>query len=54
MRCGGGFTGFGALDTGAGSKNADQSKTRRSADEEYVPFKSIPDERGILGTPKRR
>ncbi len=53
-RGGGGFTGFGALDTGGGSKSADQSKTGTSADEEYVPFKSIPDERGILGGRKRQ
>jgi hypothetical protein len=52
-RGGGGFTGFGALDTGDGSKSADQSKTGTSAEEEYVPFKSIPDERGILGGRKR-
>jgi len=52
-RGGGGFTGFGALDTGGGSKSADQSNTGTSAEEEYVPFKSIPDERGILGGRKR-
>ena len=52
-RGGGGFTGFGALDTGGGSKGGDQSKTGTSADDEYVPFKSIPDERGILGGRKR-
>jgi DNA double-strand break repair helicase HerA and related ATPase len=52
-RGGGGFTGFGALDTGDGSKSADQSKTGTSAEQDYVPFKSIPDERGILGGRKR-
>jgi len=52
-RGGGGFTGLGALDTSGGSKNSDRSKTGATADEEYVPFKSIPDERGILGTRRR-
>jgi DNA double-strand break repair helicase HerA and related ATPase len=55
-RGGGGFTGFGALDTGEGtsSSSSDKSKTETSADDKYVPFKSINVvERGRLGTRKR-
>jgi len=56
-RGGGGFTGFGALDSGgSASPPSGKSTIDKSVDEkaEYVPFKSIPDERGILGGRKRR
>jgi DNA helicase HerA-like ATPase len=53
---GGGFTGFGAVDTGQGSRSPAQAAGKK---EDYVPFKSIPDSfddgtgRGILGGRKR-
>ena len=55
---GGGFTGFGVMDTKTGGTSQalpPKSKTGASAETEteYVPFKSIPDERGVLGTRKR-
>jgi DNA helicase HerA-like ATPase len=56
-RGGGGFTGFGALDSGGGasSPSSEKSATAKSADEKYVPFKSINVvERGILGGRKRQ
>jgi DNA helicase HerA-like ATPase len=56
-RGGGGFTGFGALDSGGGASSAssEKSATAKSADQKYVPFKSINVvERGILGGRKRQ
>jgi hypothetical protein len=56
-RGGGGFTGFGELDSGGGasSPSSEKSATAKSADEKYVPFKSINVvERGILGGRKRQ
>ncbi len=53
----GGFTGFGALDTGDGASSspAGKSKTENATGEKYVPFKSINvSERGILGGRKRQ
>jgi hypothetical protein len=44
---GGGFTGLGVMDAKGGKSQASAGK------DDYVPFKSIPDERGVLGTRKR-
>ena len=49
----GGFTGFGALDTGDGSKSADQAKTGHTAEEEYSRSRAFPTSAEILGSRKR-
>ena len=50
--------GYGVLDSGGGASSASARKSpaKDALDEqtEYVPFKSIPDERGILGGRKRQ
>ena len=54
-RGGGGFGGFGALDTGADAKSSGTAKSETSTGEEHQPFKSINVvERGPLGGRKRR
>ncbi len=54
---GGGFGGFGVLDQGEGA-NATSGKSRTGKasagkKEEYIPFQTIPSDRGILGGRKR-
>jgi len=56
-RGGGGFTGFGVADTGGGGNSASKGKSKQNQphneESECVPFRSIPEERGILGGRKR-
>ncbi len=55
---GGGFSGFGIKGTGEGggstAKKPRTSKESASKEEEYVPFQTIPPERGILGGRQRK
>jgi len=54
---GGGFTGFGVADTGGGASSPSSRKSKQTESQgeesEYVPFRTIPEGRGLLGGRKR-